>query len=568
MLRRTLLASVVAGSALLAGCGQDPADAPLAHVPADTPFLFASLETADEKTLEAAMASSNASLASQRSELRQLAEELRGNDDAEALANVLEALADELAGKSSYQQVAEQVGVDLGGLSALYGHGLSPVLRLSVSDAERYRAFLERLAEASGQPLEEQSRGELEYRRMRFGEVPLQLLSAVNGGQAVLALAPSELDDATLQGLVGDALPENSVQDTQRLSELADAKGYLPYGLGYLDTTRLATLLTGSDDPMIKAFRAFAEQAEGQAPPPVPASCREDASRLAARMPQLSTGYTTLDAERIEQRFDVALAEDITAPFASLVSPVPGLGADSLEAPFDLALALPMNDLRELLTQQVQHVRSAPFGCPAFAELNDDLDELGRQANMLAMPPFGSLRGARLVIDDFAMPEQGGQPTIKGALLVASSDPSGLLAIGQTTLPGLATLAVPSNGEPTPLPPQLTAMLGGAPAWLAMTDKALGVATGEGEQATLETLLQGQDGEAGELMHLKLSGDMYAKWLKLADAFGGLAGNDAAALEEQLADMRAQFERIDSVVMRMRMEEAGLVVDSRIDWKQ
>ncbi|MDW5377134.1 hypothetical protein R6258_09435 [Halomonas sp. HP20-15] len=568
MMRRALLAAVMAGSALLAGCGQDAAEAPLAHVPADTPFLFASLETADEKTLEAAMASSNASLATQRSELRQLAEELRNNDEAEPLANVLEALADELVDKSSYQQVAEQIGVDIGGLSAFYGLGLSPVLRLSVSDVERYRAFLDRLAEASGQPFEEQRRGDQQYRRMRFGELPLQLLSAVDGEQAVLALAPSELDDATLQRLVGDALPEKSVQDTQRLSKLADDKGYLPYGLGYVDMTRLAKLLTGSEDPMIKAFRSLAEQAEGQTPPPVPASCREDAARLATRMPQLSAGYTTLNAERTEQRFDVALAADITAPFASLVSPVPGLGADSLEAPFDLAIALPMNDLRDLLIQQVQHVRSAPFGCPAFAELNGELDELGRQANMLAMPPFGSLRGMRLVIDEFAMPEQGGQPTIKGSLLVASSDPGGLLAIGQTTLPGLATLAVPSNGEPTPLPPQLTAMMGGAPAWLAMTDKALGVATGEGEQAALKTLLQGQDGEAGELMHLKLSGDMYAKWLKLADAFGGLAGNDAAALEEQLADMRAQFERIDDVVVRMRMNDDGLVIDNRIDWKQ
>lgn len=567
MLRRALLATVMAGSTLLAGCGQDSADTPLAYVPADTPFLFASLEAADDKTLEAVMASSNASLASQRGDLRQLAEELRGND-AEPLANLLEALADELAGKTNYQQVAEQIGVDLGGLSAFYGFGLSPVMRLSVSDPERYRAFLDRLAEAAGQPLETQTLGELEYRRARLGEVPLQLVSAVDDGQAVLALAPTGLDDATLQRLLGDALPESSVQDTQRLSKLADANGYLPYGLGYVDMTRLAALLTGSEDPMIKAYRTLAEQAEGQAPAPVPASCREDAMRLASRMPQMSAGYTTLNAERIEQRFNVALAEDIAAPFASLVSPVPGLGADSLEAPFDLAVALPMGDLRDLLIQQVQHVRSAPFGCPAFAELNSELDELGRQANMLAMPPFGSLRGLRLVVDEFAMPEQGGQPTIKGALLVASSDPSGLLAIGQTTLPGLATLSLPSDGEPRELPPQLTAMLGGMPAWLAMTDKALGVATGEGEQAALKKLLQGETGEAGELMHLKLSGEMYAKWLKLAEAFGSLAGNDAAALEEQLSAMQAQFERIDSVVVRMRMNDDGLVIDNRIDWQQ
>ncbi|MEQ7871723.1 hypothetical protein V6R97_13825 [Chromohalobacter salexigens] len=568
MLRRISLACVMAGSLLLAGCGQNSADAPLAHVPADTPFLFANLDTIDDATLDAALASSNASLAQQRIDLRQFAEELRRDGEAESLANVLDALAEELAGKSDYQQVAEQIGVDLGGQNALYGLGLSPVLRLSINDAERYQAFLQRLADAAGLPLETRTQGELEYRQARLGEAPLQLLSTVHDGQAVLAVAPTELDDDALQQVLGTSLPDSSVQDTQRLSELADAKDYLPYGLGYVDTTRLATLLTGSQDPMIQAFRAFAEQTQGQAPEPVSQSCREDATRLASRMPRLSAGYTTLDAARTEQRFDVSLAEDITAPLASLTSTLPGLGNDSLESPFDLAIALPMNDLRDLLTQQIQHVRTAPFSCSALAELNNDLDELGRQANMLAMPPFGSLRGMRLVIDELTMPEHSDQPAIKGALLVASSDPNGLMAIGQSMLPGLATLSLSNDGEPQALPPQLTAMLGDAPAWLAMTDKALGVATGEGEQTTLKSLLQEETGEAGELMHVKLSGDMYAKWLQLADAFGNLAGNDAAALEEQLDAMQNQFERIDNVVIRMRMEDDGLVINNRIDWQQ
>ncbi|MCK2041386.1 hypothetical protein KZO83_01555 [Chromohalobacter sp. TMW 2.2308] len=567
MLRRISLACVVAGSVLLAGCGQDSADAPLAHVPADTPFLFANLDTLDDTTLDAALASSNASLPQQRVDLHQFAEELRRDGGAESLANVLDALTEELADKSNYQQVAEQIGVDLGGRSALYGLGLTPVLRLSISDAERYQAFLQRLADAAGQPLGSHTQGELKYRQARLGESPLQLLSAVHDGQAVLAVAPVDLDDDALQQLLGTSLPDNSVQDTQRLNELADAKGYLPYGLGYVDTTRLATLLTGSQDPMLQSFRSFAEQTQGQAPEPVSASCREDAARLASRMPQLSAGYTTLDAERTEQRVDVALAEDIAAPFAALTSTLPGLGKDSLESPFDLAIALPMNDLRDLLSQQIQHIRTTPFDCPALAELNSGLDEFGRQANMLAMPPLGSLRGMRLVIDEFAMPEDSRQPAIKGSLLVASNDPNGLLAIGQSMLPGLATLSLSSDGEPQALPPQLTAMLGDTPAWLAMTDKALGVATGEGEQATLKTLMKEDTGEAGELMHLKLSGDMYAKWLRLADAFGSLAGDDDA-IEEQLEAMRDQFERIDNVVMRMRMEDDGLVIDNRIDWQQ
>lgn len=567
MLRRISLACVVAGSVLLAGCGQDSADAPLTHVPADTPFLFANLDTLNDTTLDAALASSNASLPQQRVDLRQFAEELRRDGGAESLANVLDALTEELADKSNYQQVAEQIGVDLGGRSALYGLGLTPVLRLSISDAERYQAFLQRLADAAGQPLGSHTQGELKYRQARLGESPLQLLSAVHDGQAVLAVAPVDLDDDALQQLLGTSLPDNSVQDTQRLNELADAKGYLPYGLGYVDTTRLATLLTGSQDPMLQSFRSFAEQTQGQAPEPVSASCREDAARLASRMPQLSAGYTTLDAERTEQRVDVALAEDIAAPFAALTSTLPGLGKDSLESPFDLAIALPMNDLRDLLSQQIQHIRTTPFDCPALAELNSGLDEFGRQANMLAMPPLGSLRGMRLVIDEFAMPEDSHQPAIKGSLLVASNDPNGLLAIGQSMLPGLATLSLSSDGEPQALPPQLTAMLGDTPAWLAMTDKALGVATGEGEQATLKTLMKDDTGEAGELMHLKLSGDMYAKWLRLADAFGSLAGDDDA-IEEQLEAMRDQFERIDNVVMRMRMEDDGLVIDNRIDWQQ
>ena len=105
-------------------------------------------------------------------------------------------------------------------------------------------------------------------------------------------------------------------------------------GAGFIVLVGLPLLL-GGKDPLLNALRsARAKAVSVKTGEPVanqlvavPPSCVADASRIAARVPALSFGYTTLNAKHQDARLDIALATDISQAFADLKVALPGLGS-------------------------------------------------------------------------------------------------------------------------------------------------------------------------------------------------------------------------------------------------
>ncbi|OHV08660.1 hypothetical protein [Kushneria phosphatilytica] len=560
--RGLLLTTALIGSLWLGGCDQkDTSEAPLAHVPASTPFLFSSLERPDDHTLEALLKPANAALQSNILQMRQVASQL-ADDGSEGMARAIRIIADELENQQSYQQFARDIGLDLKGRSAFYGLGLIPVMRSTVADNERYRHFIDQLAGAAGQPLKEQTLDDVTYRTADLGDLPLQLISSVSDHTALLAIAPKTLDESTLKELLGLSLPEKSIQDSQRLSQIADNKGYQPYALGYIDIQRLATLIGKGNDPMLVALQSTSSGAELKQ---MDEACQADLSRLAARMPRFSTGYTQIESDHLTQRSDLSLASDIAAPFAALEVPLPGLGDASSDAPFDLAMALPVGQLRDFLNQQLKHIRNNPFNCETLADLNQQADDLAGKTHMLAIPPFGSIRGLRLVLDDITLPQDGTEPDGRGAMVLASTDPAGTLAMAQAMSPLLAGIDLSPDGSSTALPAALSALADNKPLWGAMNDRALGLAVGKDEQTRLEQLMQGESGHPGQLMKMQISDKMYANWMQLFETRMAERGN--MEMSDYLSSLHSKLDRIQSMSFDLHMEDDGLVFENRTDWK-
>ncbi|WP_110687538.1 hypothetical protein [Salinicola aestuarinus] len=555
-----LFSAAVAGALLLVGCDSSDPE-PLSFVPADTPYLFADLEVADDSTRDALLAQSNASLPRNVAMLRNAASDLEAENQT-SLAGVLGVLADEIDGKNSYQDVMSDIGLALDQHSAIYGEGLIPVMRGGVEDAEQYRAFLDRLAAAADTPFQEATLDDADYRTAALGDSPFQLISRVDEGTAVLSIAPTELDDEALRRILGLTQPDESAESAGRLQALVDDKAYLPYALGYLDLQRIIALVAAGEDPMLRAAQAMDSSGDVEQ---LSSSCQADLDRLAARAPELSVGFTEIESDHMVQRTDLALAEDLTAALSEIQVALPGLGREKPAGPFDIAVALPMKELRDLMVAQTRYVRDNPFTCEALADLNAEADELANQANMLAMPPFGSLRGFRLVLDDLSADGPFGQAKGRGAAIVATDNPTGLLAVGQMAVPQLANVQLDADGKATALPDELGSLAGADGAWAAMTDSAIGVAVGKRENDRLESLLKAPTGDAGQLMNLHITGDMYGKWMGLIDAFED--GQDATS-ERYLESLQSETDRIDTMDISVRMTSDGLAFESRTDWNE
>ncbi|UJJ59307.1 hypothetical protein [Rhodanobacter denitrificans] len=575
---------------MLAACGHKDKDAPLAFVPADTPYVVANLDIMDDATRGALLAQADAQLPSQLAQLDASAERLARKDPDGA--RLLHALRTEFNGKT-IESFAQGAGLNLKGYSAFYGLGLAPVLRFQLSDSGAFEGFVGRLETAYGKKLDVALVDKQSYRKYAFPASGTEVVLATVNKQAVAALLPADASPALLRQALGLDRPPQSLQDDGRLKTLAKAKGYQKWLVGELDLTRALPLAISGKDPLISAIqKAHAEAIAAKTGEPVATqlqtspSCGADAARIAARVPAMSFGYTRLDTKHQDVRFDVALADDISNAFAGLKVALPGLGGSGT-APFDLSLALPVAEARTFWLAQADAVAAKPFSCPSLTDLNDSFAKLGPAMQKAAIPPFGDMLGLRIALDSLVAGKDAGLPTFSGRVLIGTGNPDGLFAMGQMMVPALAALKPSHDGKPLPLPKDATGMLG-QPAWVAMGEKALAFGIGAGEDTRLGDTLKDPIGDAGRMARMHISGAMYLSWLQLMeqkidslaaataaigksdepsiDDSGDSAAETAAELarsKAQFAAMKSQAERVDRIDAEMHVDNGGMVITSQ-----
>jgi hypothetical protein len=575
---------------VLAACSHKDKDAPLAFVPADTPYVIANLDVLDDSTRQAVLAQVDAEMPAQVAQMRAQADQMQANDP--DLAKYLRTVAGEFDGKTA-EQLIQEAGIDPKGYAAFYGQGLTPVLRLQLADASAFQNFVTKVQTDYGVKFEAATLGSQSYQRFVAPASHLQFIIAVAGKQAVLSMLPDDAAPALLNQVLGLQRPDKSIQDTDTLTELAKAKGYAKWMVGQVDLTKLLPLATDGKDPMaVTLLKARAESESAKTGEPVanllqvPPSCQDDANRIAARMPQMSMGYTTLDDKHRDMRFDVALANDIVTAFNGLKVELPGLGSDPT-APFEVSVALPMAQLRAFWGAQADAVAAKPFTCPKLEDLNDSFKSLADTTQKAAVPPIGDLLGLHIALDSYTPNPSGGMPKISGRVLVGTNNPAGLLAMAQVTSPLLAGVKLTNDGKPVALPAQLTNALGES-GWAAMGAKSLAVAAGDGEDAKLADLLKEPSGDAGELMRMHLDGDMYASWIHLLEQRAETAATmedatnpdsndpqgdekrDAAkqsSIKAQFAAMESEAAHIKAIGANVQMGDQGLIITTHTELK-
>ncbi|WP_109124586.1 hypothetical protein [Dyella sp. C11] len=581
------IAALGLAGVLLAACHHKDKDAPLAFVPADTPYVLANLDVLDDDTRKALLAQADTQLPSELTQLRSTADEMAEKDP--DLSRLLKAVIAELDGKT-IESFAQNAGLNIKGRSVVYGLGLSPVARFELTDPKAFDAFVGRLESAYGKKFDTATVGGVTYRKHVAADSGVQIVMAEVGKQAVAAILPLDAPEATLRLAFGLDRPEKNLQDDGRLDKLAKAKDYQPWAIGQVDLVRALPLAASGKDPLFNALikaRAEAESAKTGEPVAnqlkVSPACEADAARIASRVPSVSFGYTKLDEKHQDIRWDVTLADDVTKAFSGLKVELPGLGAAGT-APFDVSIAVPIAQLRTFWGAQADAVAAKPFTCPSLAELNEGFAKIGLMTQQAAVPPIGDLLGLRVALDSFEPGGSDAMPKFSGRILIGTSNPAGLVAMAQMAASGLQQLKLTPDGKPVPLPPELTAPLG-RPVWAAMGPKAVALAVGQGEDVKLGELLNAASGDAGRLGRLSLSGEMYLAWVKaMAEKADHIADLTAASQQDdpeaqatakataerskaQFESMEAQAARIKSLNGDARMTSDGLIITSQTELK-
>jgi hypothetical protein len=497
-LRRAFALLGLAGIAMLTlvSCGRRNAaftddDGLLKYVPADTPYLYAALQPQPEDLIEKMGPWMESMVDSYRTLIEAAVSQVETAELSEAEQRKVRSVSEILA-ELITPEGRENAGFGRGTLGVLYGRGLLPVLRVALSDGARFEATIDRIATAMNDSLPVATLGTHSYRY--FENDALRIVIAVDGDELVVTGVPNGLSDEHLAAVLNGELPSESIADSGKLEELAEAYEFTPHLMGLFDFDRLAATLLEPQSGTNAELLALV----GYDPAAMLSDvCRSEFRDLANVSPRVVLGTTRLDAEEIAMKVVFELRSDIAAGLLPIATSLPGLGTLS-EGLLSFGMGLDVAAARDFLAARLDALQADPFRCESLQDFQQGVPE-ARQALNTPLPPFVyGIKGLVAVVDEVRGLDNlaaGLPPTgFDLRLLLAADDAQGIVAMGAALSPDLAALDLQPDGTPVRMdvPPQIGPMV--SEAYVALTRQAIAIAVGNDAESRLRSLVNAPAG--------------------------------------------------------------------------
>jgi hypothetical protein len=504
----------------------------LRYVPADTPYVFGTLEPPPDEFMDKIEPKLDRLLAAYSEMLRVAVSEAQSESDGDsAEIEEVSAVVDELRSMMSLKSL-QDAGMTRDSTLLFYGNGLLPVLRVTLSDAKLFDEAIARIEEKAGEQLPV---AELESTSYRYIEDEgFRVIIATIANQLVLTVAPENLDDVALARLLGLTLPVENIADSGKLLDIANEYGYLHEYVGLVDTVRLAD--TFIDEP--EGLDALLLEVMGYDAGELSDVCKGELRSLVKIAPRIVSGYEEVSAETLRSLTVVELRDDIAAEFKSFVAPVPGLG-QIYEGLFSFGMSLDAEAIRSFFDTHVAALREEPWECEHLADFQDGLFNASEQALAQPVPPvLYDFHGFLAVVEDmqgFDLGRKQPPESMDASFLLAIDNAQGLLAMGQAMVPQLAEMNIEPDGKAHQF--ELPDAEGGTEsAWIALTDSAIALSVSEDGDMVLPSLLKAESGAPPPFMSVGVDAERYYKMLGEA-----MRESDDEEMPEEMRDALAEI---------------------------
>jgi len=530
LIRRLALPALCA--LLLAACGKRATDndAPLAFVPADTPYAYANIDPTPIAVTE----EWSKRMKSYWPMLIQMYQDLLTRASAEndpkaaRPVKIARVLLDEFKTDDLWTRL-RAMGLKPDAHFAVYGIGMVPVIRIELGDPAAFRAEVANIETKIGEKIPVGKVGNQEF--WQLGDEKVIGVAAIEGNHLVLSMLPTAGDDALKQQILGLTKPAQNLGEAGTLQAIAKQYGYSSYGSGFVDfvriTDRLTNPATGTDADFAKAVGI---PMTGTEP-----ACRTDYLEIAHKFPRFVAGIDELTPQRVRVSAQMEMEATIAQQLAAAFGPAPGTGAAG-EGVMDISVSLPVLKLKDFWLKQADAVAAKPYTCPHLATLNQGFAASKAKTDVTIPPPFSDLTGFRFTLDKFEMKEGATIPDVSGKMLMRTSNPLAVLAMAQLAVPQLATLKVQPDSKAVALPLGILPITT-PPLSIAMSNDALATSSGAGEDATLGAYLAAAPAKDPVFLRMHFTGKLYAL---MADMFTKFKAAMPADKQQQI-DMQTKI---------------------------
>ena len=515
----------------------------LQYIPADTPYVMAFTKPFPDELMDKFEPSMDKMLSAYQRMIRyRLSEhliELSAQEDGAEKAEQLQRFMDEMLSLLSINGLRD-AGIGRDSLFAIYGDGILPVLRIGISDIDKFEATIVRLESEAGEKFLD---GELAGKSYRFRDLDkLTLVISTFDKDAVIAVVQAGISDKRLAQKLGIKKPRKILASSKDFERISEEYGFTDHFVSFVDVERVAATFTGDPSGRNTDFlRVLGMNADDTSP-----VCRSEISDLASVAPRIVVGYTKVDADVLETGMIVELREDIAGGMASLPSVVPGLGAD-LGGWFSFGFSIDMMAARSFYESRLDALEADPFECEHFADVNASTVK-GREALAKPLPPVVySFRGmlANIAnIEGLDVATDKPPESIDASILVAIENAQDLVMMAAMMSPEVAALNLVPDGKAKALDlPQLAAIA--EQAFAALSDNGLSVSLGERADANAEAMLTADVAASKPLMSAAFDAKRYYEFV------------GEAMMEEEAAEDGEQIPLAMRVALRDAMVSSG-----------
>lgn len=519
------IALIASAALLIVACGKK--DTPsgavggdlLTYVPADTPYVFASLSPMP-KSLIKKMEPFNQKAGEMMTGMMAGLEESMGDSDAE-----------DGAAKSAFEfigfiyefmkpETMKEFGLSMESTSVIYGHGVLPVLRVSLADPDKFAPRMKQLAEERELTLIPGKAGDIAYDKIEINE-DVGVLVAVADGMLIITVAPTEFSTENVATLLGDTKPAQTLAAAGTLSKLAEKYAYVSQGMGYFDFEKLSATFLDGPSGLDEALFAMTDENPMDN---ISAVCKAEYKSLVGIMPRIAMGYTDVSGDEMNILPVFELREDIAAAMIPIASSVPGMATDT-GALMKFGFGLNLKGVRSFIEDKVAGVTENPYECAELANLNMSAMQMVQSLQQPIPPIAYNFKGVVFELNnldgiDVTNPQV--PESIDASVMLAFDNVEGLVQMGQMFVPTLGMLEIGADGSAVQIPQELLTGYNGA-TFVAMTDNLLAIASGKGASGKAEKMVTAKDG--GEPLLMAMSFD-------LAGYMGLMADVQKSALEQ------------------------------------
>ncbi len=550
-----ILAVMAVGALLLTGCDRDEKAADdllaksadvLKYIPADSPYVFASLAPLPDDVMDHLEPKLDRVLIAYQDVLREVVAAKQAQASADEMsadeAEKVTAFVDELANLLSLDGL-RGAGIERDSLGAFYGNGLLPVMRFELSDADNFESTLARLEERAGNTMPTAEIDGQSYRY--FDAEEFRVVIAVTADQAVFSMVPSSFNDEQTGRALGLTLPENNIAETGVLEELIGKYDFNEYVIGFVDVPRIAERFVGEPTGLDTDLLAVAGYDNAE----MSDVCRAEVRAVAGIVPRMVMGYTDITAKQFESNLVFELREDLAQDLQALPAPVPGLGLDT-QALMAFGMSLDVMAARSFVEARLDAMEAEPFECEHFADWQAGVDS-GRQALARPVPPIVyDVKGFLTVIDKVEgldIATQTPPTSFDGTFLLAMDNAQALVSMGALFSPEIAELNLQPDSKPVALDlPQLQSM--GIAAFAALNDGALAISVGEAAETEVVDMLGAESVSPPPFMSFSMNAARYYSFMGDAIAAGDA---DKDGTQEMQAAMTEMMQSIAELYDRM-----------------